>query len=232
MKMHTKFKNLKNDLENLEGNGEFSESRDSDLTPFKGNSKLANYILLIAFLTTLIFYAGSKLDTPTLDLNPLDNIVQEFNQPNETLLAQMGDWMEEMGYGTLTNEELIALRQEGVTATYTSHMRDIGYTEVTLDQLVELSRADVSSDFARMMKELGYELTIDDLIRLRRDGVTAYFTSNMMDLGYTMEELTKENLSRLSNVDVSHTLAEQLMQQNDGVRRTVDELIRYKISNQ
>jgi hypothetical protein len=143
----------------------------------------------------------------------------------------MGEWMEEMGYGTLTREELIALRQEGVTATYTSQIRDAGYTDVTLDQLVELSDAGVSATFTRMMKELGYELSITDLIDLERAGVTAYFTSNMLDLGYTLEDLSKENLIRLGNIGVTHTLAERLIEEQE-VRPTVDELIRYRISNQ
>ena len=227
--MRTKFKNLKNDLESLEDNGEFADRGESEISSFKGNSKLANYILLIAFLTTLIFYAGSKINFP--DINPIDNIVQEFNQPSEDIVVQMGDWMEEMGYGELTREELIELRNNGVTATFTSQVRAVGYTDVTLEQLVEMQRSDVSATYARMMKELGYELSIDELIQLRRDGVTAYFTSNMMDLGYTLDELTKENLSRLRSVGVTHSLAQQLTESN-GTKPTIDELIRYQISNQ
>lgn len=230
--MSTKFKNLRNDLEDLESGGHF----DIDQASEQGNSnrsgsKLANYILLFAFLATLIFYAGSKLNFDSIQLSPLDELVQEFNQPNEDLLNRMGAWMEEMGYGELTREELTSLRQEGVTATYTSNIRDAGFTEVTLEQLVELQNAGVSSTFARMMVELGYDLTIDDLLALERAGVTAYFTSNMMDLGYTQEELSLDNLIRMRNIGVSHNLASRLMEER-GERATVDELIRYYISNQ
>lgn len=225
--MQTKFKNLKNDLENLEDGSHLQN--DPEISSFKGNSKLANYILLIAFIATLLFYAGSRMSLP--DLNPIDNIVQELNQPNVDLLNDMGDWLEEMGYGTLTHQQLMELREEGVTATYTSEIRAVGYTDVTLDQMVDLSRADVSAEFARMMKELGYELSIEDLVRLRSDGVTAYFTSNMMDLGYTFEELSKENLSRMRSVGVTHELAERLIAERES-KPTVDELIRYRISNQ
>lgn len=224
--MQTKFKNLKNDIEDLEGS-QFNSN--SEISSVKGSSKLANYILLIAFIATLIFYAGSKITFP--DINPIDNIVQELNRPSEDLLNGMGDWLEDMGYGTLTHEELIELRKEGVTATYTSEIRAVGYTEVTLEQMVELSRANVSAEFASMMKELGYELSIEDLVTLRNNGVTAYFTSNMMDLGYTFEELSKENLSRMRSVGVTHNLAEKLMNER-GAKPTVDELIRYRISNQ
>ncbi|WP_421774207.1 hypothetical protein [Gracilimonas sp.] len=229
--MSTKFKNLRNDLEDLEQDGQFDIDEGSSVSGSKSSSKIANYILLFAFIATLTFYAGSQFSSSGIDLNPLDNIVQEFNQPDEDLLNSMGAWMEEMGYGTLTHEELIALRAEGVTATYTSQIRDAGYPEVTLEQLVELQGADVSSTFTRMMAELGYDLTVQDLLDLRRADVTAFFTSNMMDLGYSMEELSKENLIRMRNIGVTHTLAERLTEER-GARPTVDELIRYRISNQ
>jgi hypothetical protein len=229
--MSTKFKNLRNDLEDLEEGKGFDTIENSSVSEGNSGSKIANYILLLAFIATLVFYAGSKVNLPTFDINPIETFVQELNQPNEDLLNGMGDWMEEMGYGAMSHEELIALREEGVTATYTSQIRDIGYTDVTLDELVALQGADVSATFARMMQELGYELNIQDLIDLRNANVTAFFTSNMLDLGYTMEELTKENLIRMRGIGVTHQQAERLMNER-GERLTVDELIRDRISNQ
>jgi len=229
--MSTKFKNLRNDLEDLEEGRGFDSIDSTSVSEGNSGSKIANYILLIAFIATLVFYAGSKVNLPTFDINPIETFVQELNQPNEDLLNGMGDWMEEMGYGAMSHEELIALREEGVTATYTSQIRDIGYTDVTLDELVALQGADVSATFARMMQELGYELNIQDLIDLRNANVTAFFTSNMLDLGYTMEELNKENLIRMRGIGVTHQQAERLMNER-GERLTVDELIRDRISNQ
>ncbi len=258
--MSTKFKNLRNDLEDLEQEGQFDIDEPRSSQSRTPSSKLANYILLFAFIATLTFYAGSQINNFSFDLNPLDNIVQEFNQPDEDLLNRMGAWMEEMGYGTLTHEELIDLRNEGVTATFTSQVREAGFTDVTLEQMVELGNAGVSASyingiqdagypditldevielenagvsatFTSMMRELGYNLTVQDLLDLERADVTAYFTSNMLDLGYTMEELTKENLIRMRNIGVTHTLAQQLTEER-GARPTVDELIRYYISNQ
>lgn len=229
--MSTKFQNLKNNLNDLEQSDSLTEDSYQVSKGKNSSSNIANYILLFAFLASLIFYTGSKISVPTFDLNPIENIVQEFNQPSEDLLNRMGAWMQEMGYGELTHEELTELRSEGVTATYTSQIRDVGYTDVSLNQLVELQNADVSATFARMMKELGYELSIQDLIDIRNAGVTAFFTSNMMDLGYTLEELNKENLIRMRNIGVTHQQAENMIGE-DGPRPTVDELIRYRISNQ
>ncbi len=229
--MSTKFKNLKNDLENLEGEDQFEVRKTSASNERKSNSKIANYILLIAFIATLTFYAGSKISFPAFSLDPIENVVQNFNQPSEDLLNRMGEWMEEMGYGSLSNEELIELREAGVTATYTSQIQDAGYTDVTLEELVELQSADVSATFVRMMRELGYDLSVQDLAELRRSGVTAFFTSNMMDLGYSLDELSIENLIRMRGVGVTHQLAENLMEEQ-GTRPSIDDLIRYRISNQ
>lgn len=97
--------------------------------------------------------------------------------------------------------------------------------------MVEVGEADASPTYARMMKELGYDFTMEDLAETRRSGVTAYFTSRMMDLGYTLEELTKENLIRLRSVDVSDGIARRLIDER-GEKPSIDELVRYMISNQ
>lgn len=230
--MKTKFQQLRNDLENLEDQDPSEQGINRQGMKTGGTSgKVSNYILLFAFLITLVFYAGSRITLPSVDGDTIESIFDDFNRPDQAILDGMGDWMQEMGYGELTDDELIDLRRQGVTATYTSQIRDIGYTDVTLDQLVDLQDASVSTDYTRMMKELGYELSIDDLIRSRENNVTAYFTSNMMDLGYTFEELTLENLIRMRSLGVTHNLAERLTEQN-GERPSIDDLIKYRISNQ
>lgn len=226
--MSTKFRNLKNDLKDLEDDT-VSQLNQSSLDKSSNSGKLSNYILLIAFIATLTFYVGSRFDFS--EINPIDRIEQAINEPNEELLQGMGTWMIDMGYGELSREELLDLRSEGVTATYTSSIRDLGYTDVTLDQLVELKRADVSATYARMMQELGYTLSVDELVETRNAGVTANFTSRMMDLGYTREELTKENLMRMRGVEVTDRTASRLIEER-GAKPTIDELVRYKISNQ
>lgn len=258
--MSTKFKKLKNDLQDLENETQGSElGRGSDLAP--GNSKMANYFLVVAFVATLIFYAGSRMDNFFSNPdNPIANALPNFGGYSPELLDDMGAMMSDMGYGDLSHEELSDLRDEGVTATETQRLHDLGYTDITLNQLVQLrdagisasdisgfqdvgytditinqlvevGNADASTTYARMMKELGYDFTMEDLAETRRNGVTAYFTSRMMDLGYTIEELTKENLIRLRSVDVSDSIARRLTEER-GERPSIEELIRYMISNQ
>ena len=229
--MSTKFRNLKNDLQDLENETESSGMGVSSKSE-SGSPKTANYILVILFIGSLIFYAGNRVSNFFSDFeNPISEVVQSFNEYDTDLLAGMGEWMENLGYGTLSNEELSALRDEGVTATETQRLHDIGYTDITLEELVALQDAEVSATYASMMQQLGYEFTVDDLIETRRNGVTANFTSRMMDLGYTLEELTKENLIRMRSINVTDRMTERLINER-GERPTIDELVRYRISNQ
>ena len=239
--MSTKFNNLKNDLQDLEQNNRDDITGNTTQSSSR-NGKIANYILFFAFIAMFVFFIGNRLSDFDNFLTPFDEITEEFsdvvdsfNSYDPELLEGMREWMDDLGYGTLTNEELSELRDEGVTATQTQAFHDIGY-QPTLDQLVELGRADVSSTYASMMQELGYDLSIDELAETRRSGVTAYFTSKMMDLGYSLQDLTVKELIAMANVGVTHEMAEELIKNRSteerGTLPAIPELKRYAISNQ
>lgn len=232
--MDTKFKSLKNQLRSLEeselGGSTLQQKNLSSSGGKSTLSSLTRYVLFGAFLIAFLLYAGARYSTTDLQtVNPVGDFFSWVNQPDDQLLEDMGAWMEEMGYTDLTREDLIDLREEGVTATFTSRMRDLGYTDLNLDDLVRLRQNDVSSTFSAMMRELGYELSIDELIRLRQHGVTAYFTSNLHDLGYT--DITTDELIRLRDTGVQTSEVERLVEESETLP-TIEELIRYHISNQ
>ncbi len=234
--MAAKFQKLKEELQSLEQGEMLSRpvvKRNRSKGLFQSglsSPKWLKVILFSGFLGAFLLYAGiTYTDTNTTIENPFATVENWVNQPNEELLTGMGNWMEEMGYTGLSREDLIELRQQGVTATFTSRMRDLGYTDLPLDQVVRLRQNDVSSTFAAMMQELGYELTIDDLVELRQHDVTAYYTSNLHDLGYT--DITTDELIRLKDTGVQTSEAQYLLEQN-GELPTIEELIRYHISNQ
>lgn len=234
--MAGRFKTLKEELRSLEKGEMLSRpvvrDKSRNLFSFGINSPgWLKYLLFSGFLGMFLIYAGVTYTSPEVSVNNPFEVVQNWaTQPNEELLTGMGSWMEEMGYTGLTREDLIELREQGVTATFTSRMRDLGYTDLTLDQLVRLRQNDVSSMFAAMMKELGYTLTIEELIELRQHGVTAHYTSNLHDLGYS--DITKEELIRLRDTGVQISDVQRLVEQNNGTTPSIEELIRYRISNQ
>ncbi len=230
--MTAKFRKLKEQLDNLERGDKLAESRLSRRRPRlagKGLSapKWLRYLLFSSFIAVFVLYAGVKY--VTVPSNPVSEFVTWVNQPDEDLLQGMGSWMEEMGYTGLDREDLIELREQGVTATYTSRLRDLGYSDITLEQVVSLAQNDASSRFVAMMIELGYELSVDELVRLRQHDVTAYYTSNLHDLGYT--DITPEELIRLKDTGVTTGEVEKLVQERESLP-SVEELIRYHISNQ
>lgn len=234
--MAAKFQKLKDDLKSLEQDEMISRpvvKKEKSSGLYQAGLSSPGWfkkILFAAFLGSFILYAGiTYTDASSSVENPFAAVQNWVNQPNEELLEGMGNWMEEMGYTDLTREDLIDLRSKGVTATFTSRMHDLGYNDLSLDQIVDLRRNDVSSTFAAMMNELGYDLTADDLIELRQHDVTAYFTSNMHDLGYA--DITKEELIRLKDTGVETSEVQHLVEENDELP-TIEELIRYHISNQ
>ena len=201
------------------------------------SNDIFKYSLFAAFIGLLSIYLIGQYTTEsaTQRIEVVASTGSNFvdfissNRYSDRLLREMGDWMEEMGYGDLAKEELIQLRNNGVTATFTSKMRELGY-DPSLEDLVRLRQHDVSATFTAMMHELGYtDLTIDDLVRLRDNGVKAYYTSNLHDLGYS--DVTMEELIRLKNARVKISQVKRLVNQSSS-KPDVEELIRYGISNQ
>lgn len=233
--MAAKFQKLKEDLKILEQDDELSRPvvKRSDDGLFQAGMSTPQWvkkILFAGFMGTFALYAGITYISPSLTADDPYTVVQNWiSEPNEELLDGMGSWMEEMGYTNLNREDLIDLRRQGVTATFISRMHDLGYEDLSLEQIVQLSQNDVSSTFAAMMKELGYDLTAEELMELRQHDVTAYFTSNMHDLGYT--DITKEELIRLKDTGVQTDEVKVLVEENDELP-TIEEIIRYHISNQ
>lgn len=187
-----------------------------------------NFLLIAIFLVVGLYFVQ---DISRTSLNPVNSIVNTFNFDgySEDLLNSMNELMVEMGYTNLTHEDLTELRDEGVTATYISNIRSLGFTDLTLDEAVRLANSGVSSTFMAMMIELGYDLTIDQFIELERAGVTAYYTSNIHDLGYT--DVTTDQLIRMQQIDVTPELIQSL-QEERGEDIPLEDIIRYRISNQ
>lgn len=161
-------------------------------------------------------------------INPFKSAVS-ISQPSEDLLNRMNAIMVEMGYTDLTHDELRELRSHGVTATFISNVRALGFDDLTLPQAVNLARANASSTFLAMMIELGYNLNPDEFATLRRAGVTANYTSRLNDLGFA--NVPVDQLIRLQTIGVSTALIERL-QNEQGTGISLEEIIRYRISNQ
>jgi hypothetical protein len=234
--MNSRHQNLENNLKGsdndpLDAYLSKAEKRASERNhepPEQGGSPFRRFIFVaIVVLTGFFLLRGAS----NFSFNPINTIFSTVisSEPGEDLLNRMESRMVEMGYTGLSHEDLTELRSEGVTATYISNVRALGFTELTLEDAVRLANANVSSAFMAMMIELGYDLTIDDYILLRRAGVTAHYTSNVHDLGY--RDVTTEQLIRMQRIGLTISLIERL-QQERGQDVPLEDVIRYRISNQ
>ncbi len=213
---------LDNRINELERGGEPEDER---------NKSNWGKLLIIVFVVYLIFGGFSKIKN-TISIPGAQifaTSMSAMNQPSEDLLNRMNTRMIEMGYTGLSHDDLGELRSDGVTATYISNVRALGFNDLTLEEAVRLAQASVSSSFMAMMIELGYDLDVDEFVRLRRAGVTAHYTSRVHDLGYT--DVTVDQLIRMQRIGLSTSLIERL-QQERGESVELEEIIRYRISNQ
>lgn len=75
--------------------------------------------------------------------------------------------MIELGYD-LTVEELVQLRDAGVTAFYTSNVHDLGYRDVTPEQLIRMQNIGVSTDLIEQLQaEQVEDVPLEEIIRYR-----------------------------------------------------------------
>jgi hypothetical protein len=187
-------------------------------------------LLLMGFIAiAVVSMYQNRGNSPINPFTWITEIPVNIGGPSEDLLNSMQASLANMGYGTISHDELRALRRDGLTATYVSNVRAIGYNDLTIEEAVRLVKADASSAFIAMMTELGYTLTINDIVNLRSAGVTAHFTSNVHDLGY--RDVTTEQLIRMRRIGVSADLIRRL-QSERGADVPLEDIIRYRISNQ
>ena len=94
----------------------------------------------------------------------LDQLVKLRQNDVSATFATM---MKELGY-ELSAEDLIELRQHDVTAYYTSNMHDLGYNTITKEELIRLKDVGVSAgDVEELKKERDQLPDINELIRYR-----------------------------------------------------------------
>jgi hypothetical protein len=62
--------------------------------------------------------------------------------------------MREMGLGDMAADQLIELRDHGVTPAFIQEMRGLGFAELSIDQIVELRDNGVNAAFIQEMRQV------------------------------------------------------------------------------
>ncbi len=132
--------------------------------------------------------------------------------------------MTALGYTNLSVDDLIALKNQGVTPQLVRELKAQGYDKLTVNQLLRLASAGVSTQFIRELKDAGLEQApIESLIRLQTQDVSARFIKELGELGH--KNLSADQLWRVASHGVTPEFIRGL--QSAGYRDlAIDEIVR------
>ncbi|HYI93550.1 MAG TPA: M56 family metallopeptidase [Bryobacteraceae bacterium] len=89
------------------------------------------------------------------------------------------------GYKDLSMEEIINLRNHGISASYLSAMNKAGWGKLTTAQLIQLRNHGVTPEYLQGMSEVGLKsLTLQDTIELANHGVRPEMVKEITSLGF------------------------------------------------
>jgi hypothetical protein len=75
--------------------------------------------------------------------------------------------------------------EDAPSSSYVDALAAVGYTNLTVDQMIEMRNHGVSAGFVRELKALGYQLpSVEMAMRLVDHGVSIKFIKSLSDLGY------------------------------------------------
>jgi hypothetical protein len=85
-----------------------------------------------------------------------------------------------------STDQLIELREHGVTGEYITETRNAGYKDLLAQDFIELRDHGVKTDFLRDLKDYGYKFDARDAIQLRDHGVQSAFLHDLKEAGYDL----------------------------------------------
>jgi hypothetical protein len=86
--------------------------------------------------------------------------------------------MKAAGYDKLSAEQLVRLRDHGVSGAYVRDLGAQGFKNVPLEDVVRSKDHGVSAEYVADMKALGFkDLTLDQIVRLRDPALTPRFVT-------------------------------------------------------
>ena len=100
------------------------------------------------------------------------------------------DALEAAGFKSLTADELIAMKIQGVTPAYIKEIHDLGM-KPSVEEFIGMRVQGITAEYVRDMRGLAPNLGIDELIGMKVQGITPQYANDMRGLGL---EYDPENL--------------------------------------
>lgn len=152
-------------------------------------------LLLIAMLALAsrtpawVAFAQAKVSHPIAQKAPVPQ--KEVQVSRESFLAGLVA----AGYGDLSVDDIINLKNQGVSAGYVAQISQAGWGKLEPSKIIELKQHGVDPDYAREIHELGFgPYTPGQMINLKEHGVPVDLVKALKNYGLTKiapEELTE-----------------------------------------
>lgn len=121
---------------------------------------------------------------------------------NAGVTPQYIDEMRAAGLGNLTLDDIAALGLHGVSPAYLRSLRDAGINVSSADAAVSLRAQGVTGDYVKAMRDAGFaKATTEELIEMRVMGVSPKYMQEMANAGY--KNLSARELVELRAQNVS-----------------------------
>lgn len=115
-----------------------------------------------------------------------------YQNVNQKVMTAYVDLFKKEGYGKASIDQIIEMRNHGVTPSFFERFHEMGYKDITIDQAIELRDHGVDPEFIEEMKKTGVkEIPLDLAVELRDHGVTVEFIRGFHEAGYPDVSLEK-----------------------------------------
>ncbi len=178
------------------GHGTYSFEEDAAFKSYlaqEGFSSISENLMIHLYFTNInkAYFAFMKENGYTgITMTELKKLAEE--NMNQHIMTNYLELFRKDNDGKVTLDQIVRLREHGVSPSVISKFHDMGYPDVPLDKAVELVDHGVDPEFVEDMKKIGQRnITLDEAIRLRDHGVSVSFVRDLSEMGYTNISLEK-----------------------------------------
>lgn len=156
-----------------------------------------------------------------------------YQNVNQRVMTSYVDLFKKEGYGKVSVDQIIEMREHGVSPSFISSFHDMGYKSVPLDKAIELRDHGVDPQFVDDMHKAGAkDISLDEAIELRDHGVTVEYIRTFHEAGFPDVSLDKAVELRDHGVSVSFIRALREMGYKDISLDEVRELVDHGVNTE
>jgi len=127
-------------------------------------------------------FASTEQAGKDKDNDKLKEKKQERDEEQASGKESYLEGMEAAGFKSLTADELIAMKIQGVTPAYVKEIHELGM-KPTVEELIGMRVQGITPEYLRDMRNLAPNLGIDELIGMKVQGITPQYANDMRGLG-------------------------------------------------